>query len=831
MKQVERLIKYFVPKSYRLELTFNKAKTKAFGVVNIEGTAKTTNIKLHAKNLKIERVTVQNKSVEFTQQNDELQLHVPKGLIHLSITYNFELHKQLYGAYLSEYNYKGNIEKIITTQFESHYAREALPCIDEPASKAMFTLTIINESVDDMALSNMPTIQECIDQGRKISKFEQTPPMSTYLLAFIVGKFHKKTSQSKRGIQVNAYCSLAQPPSSLDFALNVACQTLDFYESYFGTKYPLPKCDQVALPDFDAGAMENWGLVTYRESAMLVDEKLTSISTRRYVLTVITHELSHQWFGNLVTMQWWDDLWLNESFASVIEYVAADHIQPTWDIWQDFITGDVVSALRRDCVPGVQAVHQDVSSPDEIGTLFDGAIVYAKGARLIYMLIKLMGEDKFKAGLKMYFKKFAYKNTVGDDLWAMLNNFTDFDVKQFMDTWITQPGYPVVDVKNENGQLELAQSRFMVDGDTDKSLWPIPLGARDNLPKLMTTRQQQFADANQTIRLNHGAVSHFITCYSDDLFSQILGSINQSSQVDNLGLLIEQSLLAKSGKTKTIQILELLKYFSDDQTEAVWSIVGLMIRDARVFISKDTPEDLAFDQYINTLTTQQFNRLGFDKQPNEPEEDEKLRVLIYAIRLSAEDQATINDAIKKFNQAKSLEELDKNQRPNYIWTKVRHDGSPQLINSLLKIYKTTENTELRSSISSALCGSRNKQVISQLIRVLQDGKTIRKQDLLFWIADLLRNSYARDLIWQLLRDNWPWVEQQFGNDQSYDYIPRFVAGNFKTKQQLAEYRALFTPMLDDPVLTRVITMGITEIEARIKLIASQKDAVAKYLLG
>src|SRR5690606_17777891 len=263
-------------------------------------------------------------------------------------------------------------------------------------------------------------------------------------------------------------------PSNLDFALDIATRTIDYFDDYFGVPYPLPKADHVALPDFSSGAMENWGLITYREIALLVDPKTTTLSTKHAAATVITHELSHQWFGNLVTMQWWNDLWLNESFANMMEYVAVDALEPSWDIWLDFATGEVVSALRRDSLDGVQSIQIDVNHPDEISTIFDPSIVYAKGGRLLRMLQAYIGDDAMKRGLKAYFEKHQYTNTEADDLWASLGEASGKDIASFMHAWMTQPGFPVVSATKNGNTITLTQKQFFIGPHEDKGrTWPV----------------------------------------------------------------------------------------------------------------------------------------------------------------------------------------------------------------------------------------------------------------------------------------------------------------------------------------------------------------------
>ena len=265
---------------------------------------------------------------------------------------------------------------------------------------------------------------------------------------------------------------MAQDVDSVDFANEIAAKSLEFYDDNFGVPYPLAKCVQVALPDFEAGAMENWGLVTYRES-MLLAGKTATIGTKKGVALTVAHELSHQWFGDLVTMAWWDDLWLNESFASVMEYYAVDHAYPEFKIFEGFFTGDCFAALMRDAYTDVQSVHQEVHDPAEIATLFDGAIVYSKGARLMLMLIRLMGWESFCKGVADYFEKYQYQNTVGDELWACLSKYAEFDTGKLMHAFIDRPGYPVI--TGEEGFRQYTQKRFLLDSnEIPESSWPLP---------------------------------------------------------------------------------------------------------------------------------------------------------------------------------------------------------------------------------------------------------------------------------------------------------------------------------------------------------------------
>ena len=410
---VKRLFEQFEPENYRIWVELDRVKDGVFSTTTeVVGVLKRSDfITLHAKELEIHKIIFNGGQLKFEINGDELKIFSPKESkfeigkkISFRIYASGKITPAMHGLYPCYYNENGEKKELFATQFESHHAREVFPCIDEPEAKATFELNIRTRT-DWTVLANTKIKEETEVGDFKTLTFEKTPKMSTYLLAFVVGDLQNKTAFTKSGVEVSVWATRAQKSELLDFSLNFAVRVLEFYEEYFGQKFPLSKCDHIALPDFSSGAMENWGLITYRETALLAGEK-SSISSKKYVALVIAHELSHQWFGNLVTMKWWDELWLNESFATMMEYLATDVLEPEWKIWEEFAVNEAIVSLRRDAIDGVQSVHVPVHHPDEIGTIFDGAIVYAKGARLMNMLRKYVGDEAFQKGLQKYFEKF-----------------------------------------------------------------------------------------------------------------------------------------------------------------------------------------------------------------------------------------------------------------------------------------------------------------------------------------------------------------------------------------------------------------------------------------
>lgn len=839
MQTVSRLIQQFVPEHYQLTLTVKRQDRTFDGVVTMNGTslAGADGIPVHAKDLVIASAVVDGKEATIRHgENDEITILHPdikEGRHIVVISFSGTITDAMHGMYPCYFEHKGAKKELIATQFESHHAREVFPCIDEPEAKSTFDVTLMTEQ-GVTVLGNMPIRQQKIEDDQLVTTFGTTPKMSTYLLAWVYGEMHRKTAVTKSGVEVNVWATPAQKAESLEFALDIATRTIDFLNDYFDTPYPLPKSDHVALPDFGAGAMENWGLITYREVALLADPRTTSISSKHYIATVIAHELSHQWFGNLVTMKWWNNLWLNESFATLMEYLVIDALHPEWNVWLDFATSESIMSLRRDSLEGVQPVQTDVHHPDEIGTLFDGAIVYAKGARLLRMLQHYIGHEAFQTGLKDYFATYAYGNTEGNDLWDALGRASGKDITEFMNAWISQPGFPVVSIEGKNEGLTLTQKQFFIGPhEPSTKLWPIPLNASDTaLPELFATETTNIQKPTKAVRLNVGDSAHFITHYSPPLLNQLIAQIsdNTLTPLDRLQLLHEQTLLARGGVIPTSELIPLLQAYKNETAEPVWDIISLTIGELKKFVEGDEASEQKLRTLSGRIAKAQYERLGWQPQANEPETDTKLRATIVSLMLYSEDKAAIRAALELYKN-NSLEQLDPELRPLIIGTAVRHGDNPNIIDELLEAHQATSFAELQQDISSGLTSTKDKETIKRLLALLTDEKTVRNQDVVRWFVWLLRNRDGRELAWQWMQDNWTWIEKTFGGDKSYDYFPRYTGSALVTRRQLDEYRTFFTPLQDNPALTRVIAIGIGEIEGRVELIERDgpgvRDALAK----
>ena len=838
---MERLLDFFTPKAYTLDLFIDKHQKTIKGTVKITGKTKSADLlKLHSVGQTIDSFRINGETVDFTLENGILTASAaPRSDVTVEVGFHGPLKEDMQGAYLSTYQHEGVEERIVSTQFESHYARECFPCLDEPAAKATFELKIVVPDKDDLVLSNMkvascsvicpipqpPAVKtttssrnehrkvpggvptercsfddceartrtktECEGTCREWS-FKKTPRMSTYLLAFTIGKFNVTEGKTKSGITVRTFAPLNQDPKLLKLPNDIAIKSLNYYEDLFKVKYPLKKLDQVAIPDFEAGAMENWGLVTYRESQLLCSDA-SSIATKKAAALTITHELSHQWFGNLVTMKWWNDLWLNESFATIMEYYATDHLFPSFHAWTDFFTQDCLAALYRDAVQGVQAVREDVHDPAEIATLFDPCIVYAKGAHLMLMLIREMGKDAFFKGLKDYFEKLAFKNAEATDLWASLEPYAHgFSVRDLMTAWLTQPGYPVV--------TDEAQQRFLLDGTSDASHYPIP-EVKDDMSGhyLINLSGPEFADA----------LSHF-------------GSLSKEQK---LRLLIDRLLLSSTPIVSSASLLPLLDKFKNDPSASIWDILDHITSRLTLFINYDTPEEAKYKAYLYHLAAPRLKQLGLTFKDGEDPATAELRQTFLGLALYSKDPGFIDQLCALYNP--DLTAIHPDLRPFVLSAKMWRDEA-SFYPTVLTAYQSAADPDLRADLRSALAKPRLEKNIDFAFSLLKDSPLLKPQDHLGFLLRLRRWKYTRSRALDWLLTNWDYIYQINGEKSIEDY-PRYFASTIDREADATKFFDFFTPLAADPVLARALKVAKNDIDATLALIQSDQSSVLKAI--
>lgn len=851
--RVKRLIEGFNPTNYKLTLNLDHDKLLFSGKVTIRGqktSRPSQRITFHQKGLKISNAQIakHDKKGDYNYQvtrinnhdsYNEVRLHADQTLFpgNYTVTMEFSgvITSAMQGIYPCYFESDGQKQHLVATQFESHHAREAFPCIDEPEAKATFDLTLITPG-SMVALSNTP-VKSQTSQDQQTTTFETTPRMSTYLLAFVVGNLHCVEATTKNGILMRTWGTAAQASQSLQFANDEAVRVIDFFEDYFATPFPLAKCDQVALPDFESGAMENWGLITYREIALLTNPDNRSLSSEQYVAMVIAHELSHQWFGNLVTMKWWDDLWLNESFASIMEHVALAKLHPEWEQWEQYTSSDVLSCSNRDIYPDVQSIRCDVRHPDEINTLFDPAIVYAKGGRLIKMLIDYIGEDDFREGLKLYFDKHAYSNTTRDDLWNALQTASNKDIAALMNPWIEQSGMPLLTVDHHDDKLSLSQERFLITDnglvtDEQNHTWPIPLLASQELPiNILGDTSADLTIAGEVPIFNQYGSGHYLVKYANTQDqARIINAVKERTvpSQSRINILNDMLLMARRGDISLTSILDLINQCGGEPRDAVWALICQTIGLSDMLTEGNDSTKAQINRLKVSLAQNPHSKLGWDDKPDDDPNTKHLRQTMLSLMIGGEDQQTIDKCIQLYNSAKNIEALPAEQRGLIIGAVVRHDPDVN-IDQLINSYKQSPDPDIQTSISSALCSARNADHIDQIIeKALGADGFVRPQDIFRWYAYLIRNRYSREAAWRWLTTSWDRLLTVFGNSKNLDYFVVYSAGPLSTEAGHKQFGDFFDPMLDNISLSRNIRIAHTEILGRIVWRQREETAISKW---
>jgi puromycin-sensitive aminopeptidase len=827
-KSVKRLFEQFQPSEYGLAFTIDPEALTFSGTVMIRGKKvgrPSERITFHQKELKITAATItkhDKKGDQFHEVSrinthaafDEVRLHAAEQLYpgEYTITMDFEglVTRPMNGIYPCFFKHDGVDKRLIATQFESHHAREAFPCIDEPEAKASFDLTLITPAVKTV-IANTPVKSQETAGDKLVTSFETTPKMSTYLLAFVFGELGSIEATTKDGVLVRAFAT-PDNVAHTEFALDCAVKTLEFYNQYFDIAYPLPKCDFIALPDFASGAMENWGCITFREQALLVDAKNTSLHLKQYVANVVAHELTHQWFGNLVTMRWWTDLWLNESFASWMSYLAVDHLFPEWKVWTQFIVDEQLVALKQDSLENTHPIQVTVHHPDEIRTIFD-AISYEKGASVLLQLHEYLGADMFRDGLRLYLKKHAYSNTDTVDLWAALEEVSKQPVTEFMTAWIGLPGYPIISaIVAENG-VSLKQERFYLNPSAKKemAIWPIPLASSVPLSEatLITTEARLTAQKNVgKLVLNHDRTSFYRVTYDAPHLDKIAASLSELNDLDRVGLLTDTFEAAKAGYTATIDALKILEAYREEDSIVVWDIIAGNLGSIRLVMEDDSLRD-SIKPFVRELVNKQYRRLGWNEQASDGHFDTLLRPTILGLASFGEEPSVVSESQNRFAAAVSSEDIHPDLRGVVYGTVARLGGDVEF-NKLVKLHNESTNSEDRVTIAAALTNFKSPELIARSLEMITDSD-VRLQDAPYWIAYSFMNRHARTETWEWLQAHWEWLVNNLGTDLSFFRMPVYAGRVYSDLEFLPEFKTFFESKLS-PAFERPIKQAIETIE-------------------
>uniref|UniRef100_G3P5P3 Aminopeptidase n=1 Tax=Gasterosteus aculeatus aculeatus TaxID=481459 RepID=G3P5P3_GASAC len=816
-----RLPRYIIPLHYHLLLHPNLTSLRFTGSVQIQiDVQNNTNwVVLHSKGLQISKATIVDQNLAPPSDKVLPVLHNPSheqiGIFSsrvlssgqkyfLNIEFGAELSEGFYGFYKSTYRTStGETRTLASTHFEPTSARMAFPCFDEPSFKANFSIRI-RRSPEYISLSNMPVKTFEVNSGVLEDQFDASVKMSTYLVAFVVCDFKSVTARTSSGVQVSVYASPEKWPQTR-YALEVAVKMLDFYEEYFNIHYPLPKQDLIAIPDFQSGAMENWGLTTYRETSLLFDPLTSTISDELWVTMVIGHELAHQWFGNLVTMEWWNDIWLNEGFARYMEYISVEATYPDLKV-EEYLLDTCFSAVGHDSLNSSRPISSPAENPTQIKQMFD-TVSYDKGACVLHMLRHFLTDDVFQRGIVRYLRKYSYRNAHNQDLWDSLANYLfageHMDLTAMMNTWILQKGVPLVTVTRKGPNLLLRQDRFL---RTVLFLWHIPLTYKTDASgtihrHLMTTHTDSIHIGEEVswVKVNTDMTGYYVVHYEDGGWDEMTKLLRENhtalSYKDRTQLIHNAFQLVTAGHLPLNKGLDLIGYLQLE-THTVPLLQGLGYLEAFYrMIEKRNELEVISNLRRHIL---RFFRAVIDRQTwsdGGSVSERRLRSKLLSLACHLEDPRCLERARAIF--ADWLQSNGTLNLPTDVAETVFSVGAQDDRGwaSLLHTYSIALSAAQKSQILFALTCSRDTKKLHRLLELGLEGKVIRSQDLSSLILMVARNPRGHHLAWNFVKKNWDTLVQKLvqhnGDHRERKYTSKHGVQSFfeSIKEQASQLRA------------------------------------------
>ncbi|TID29521.1 hypothetical protein CANINC_001916 [Pichia inconspicua] len=684
--------------------------------------------------------------------------------IQLYIKFIGELNDKMSGFYRSSYQENGQTKYLATTQMEATDCRRAFPSFDEPNLKAEFTIALIGKK-EFTFLSNMDVkSEEDIDSERKIVQFNKTPLMSTYLVAFIVGELNYIESEYKfRDIPVRVYATPGYEEKGR-YSVELAAKALEYYEQVFDIPYPLPKMDMVAIHDFSAGAMENWGLITYRMVDLLFDESKSTLDTKLRVSEVVAHELAHQWFGNICTMDFWDSLWLNESFATYMSWKCCNHFEPSWKIWENFVGDSLQSALTLDGLRSSHPIEVPIQRADQINQIFD-AISYEKGSAVLRMLANWLGEDKFIEGVSHYVKKHAYGNAKTEALWDSLSIVSGKDVASTMKVWTTKVGYPLVKVNEDNRKVSVVQHRYLTTGDVkeedDKTIYPVFLGLRTDkgLDESIIFDQKRMdlpeITSDDFFKVNGNSNGVYRVAYDSKRWENLGANAKKLSVEDRIGLVADAGALCIPGYSSTSNLLSLVSGWKKEESYFVWNEIMTRIgavKAAWIFEEESVKDALKF--LTGDLVAEKCHESGFTFKDGESFLEQRLKALLFGAAVSSGDEKATEFAKSAFN---SYINGDKDAvHPNLratIFNYVASKGGETEYSQLYQIYESPQSIDEKIAALRSLGRFENVTILNKVLSLLLDG-TVRTQDIYIPMQGMRAHKIGIETLFNWMTEKW-----------------------------------------------------------------------------
>jgi aminopeptidase N len=901
MAKSVRIINQFKPQSYSLSLFIDPQRKKFQGSVHIKGVRRSKpscRITLNQSGLKISKAKIikidkdgseEIPVVRIVHQNkfQEVRLHTEQQLNSIKYEVHLEFSGKITttgtnGIYTSYWHYQENQTKeIVTTQFQPHYARCLFPCIDDPEAKATFSLNLVLPSgYDKQVLFNTDQLSSAsIDNGIEI-KFKKTPIMSTYLLALILGDLNSVTKETKTGKKVSVWTT----PDKIQhtgFALGFATDVLERLEVLFGVPCPLEKLDLVAVPDFDNGGMENWGLVTFREDLLLFDEKHSTLSDKQAVAIIIAHELAHQWFGNLVTMKWWDELWLNEGFANFMEYYIVDKIFPEWKILEAYLVSEKSSAIRADSLPSSRAIVKKVTAPHHAVEIFD-SIAYEKSGNIIRMIFHLIGEDAFMRGLSFYFQNFQYSSATSKDLIGSWQKFTKLNILEFVKTWLLDPGLPLLNLEigKNSSQILLRQSRFLSNSKLkpnteieakisqavasksnikpkqkefyknnlsnklnkqQKSLWQIPI---DFVPDEGTSLQpfimkkevhkiQLAKNSDLPLKLNKNGNSFYLTSYPVEYLARISQAIKNSklSEIDTLNLICDFISLNRSAQFEpgAGAILDIFNSARNTTNSHFWSLAGSYIAYINYHL-KQQKRTVELKKFVNELISEALSLVGFSAKPDESPESTATRFELLSLAALSQDPMSTKKFTDLYDLSSSIKEIEPEKRILSLYC-IAKRGLEKDYYELVKAYKENiENISLRDDIAYAICLFKKPKLAKLSLSLMMDPELVRSQDVLSWLSTIVDSSKENShsvISWVTTEDGWSWLEKDLSSHDLNSLVTIIISTAF-TDSELKKL-SNFILSLEKPELTKSLNEAVDIAKSRIYWHKNELPKAVDYL--
>nr|XP_020509293.1 endoplasmic reticulum aminopeptidase 2-like [Labrus bergylta] len=887
-----RLPRYINPLHYDLLLHPNLTSLSFNGSVQIQiDVQNNTNwVVLHSKGLNITKATIldlnlahlsdQVLPVLYNPSHEQIGIFSPRVLTSgqkyfLYLEFAAKLAEGFYGLYKSSYRTStGETRSLASSHFEPTSARMAFPCFDEPSFKAKFTVRI-RRNPEFIALSNMPVVETVhFSDDLLEDHFDVSVKMSTYLVAFVVCDFKSVTATTSSGVQVSIY-AVPEKIQQTHYALEVAVKMLDFYEEYFNINYPLPKQDLIAIPDFQSGAMENWGLTTYRETSLLFDPLTSSVSDKLWVTMVIGHELAHQWFGNLVTMVWWNDIWLNEGFARYMEFTSVEATYPDLKV-EEYLLHTCFAAVGLDSLNSSRAISSPAEDPTQIKEMFD-TVSYEKGACVLHMLRHFLTEDVFQSGIVRYLRKYSYTNAHNQDLWDSLANTCseeDFisgkhcysssqasknaylfagehmDLTAMMNTWTLQKGIPLVRVKRAGSRLLLRQERFLrtvLPSDPLWStvqqgfLWHIPLTYKTDASStihrhLMTTLTDSINIGEEVswVKVNSDMTGYYVVHYEDGGWDEMTNLLRKNhtalSYKDRTQLIHNAFQLVTAGHLTLNKALDLIGYLGlENHTVPLLQGLGYLEFFYRM-VEKINEPDLTRNLGVYIL---KFFRAVIDKQTwsnNGSVSERRLRSEVLSLACHLHDPPCVERARQSFKdwlQSNGTLNLPTDVAETVYSVGAQGDHGWAL---LLHTYNISLSAAQKNTILYALTCTTDTNKLHRLLELGLEGKVIRSQDLSSLILMVARNPQGHHLAWNFVKKNWDTLVKRFQLGSScIRHILVGTTGQFSSPEELTEVQLFFESIKEQASQLRATQIVLDNMQKNVRWVQRNLETLRLWV--